>query len=80
MPAVNYYIGVKRGAPLNVHNVVAGTGSAGTAVDVEVRMQINDGATATGISKKDVVLALEILEAFVQGNGMNHNGQNLPAP
>lgn len=79
MPAVNYYIGVKRGAPLNVNNVVAGTSSAGTAVDVEVRMQINDGANATGLSKKETVIALEILEAFIEGNGINHNGSNLPA-
>lgn len=80
MAALNYYIGVKRGAPLNVNNVVAGPASAGTAVDVEVRMQINDGVNATGLSKKETVIALEILEAFIEANGNNHAGQNLPAP
>ncbi len=79
MAAVNYFIGVKRGAPLNINNVVAGPTSAGTAVDVEVRMQINDGSNATGLRRKDAVIALEILEAFIENGGNNHDGQNLPA-
>lgn len=79
MPAVNYYLGVKRGAPLNVHGVVAGTATAGTAVDVEVRLQINDGSNATGLTRKDAMLAMEILEAFIEGGGKNHDGANLPA-
>lgn len=78
MAAVNYYIGVKRGAPLNANNVVAGTSSAGTAVDVELRMQINDGSNATGLIRKDVQNAIKVLEAFLESGGNNHNGQNLP--
>lgn len=79
MAALNYYLGVKRGAPINPNNVTAGTGSAGTAVDVEVRLQINDGANATGLTRKDAMIALEILEAFIESGGNNHDGQNLPA-
>lgn len=79
MPAVNYYLGVKRGAPLNVNNVVAGTSTAGTAVDVELRLQINDGSNATGLTRKDAILAIEILEAFIESGGNNHAGANLPA-
>ena len=79
MAAVNYYLGVKRGAPLNVNNVVAGTGSAGTAVDIEVRLQINDGSNATGLLRKDALIALEIIEAFIEAGGNNHDGQILPA-
>lgn len=79
MAAVNYYLGVKRGAPLNVNNVVAGSATAGTAVDIEVRLQINDGSNATGLTRKDAQIALEIIEAFIESGGVNHNGQNLPA-
>jgi hypothetical protein len=78
MAAVNYYLGLKRGAPFNVHNVSAAATTAGTAADVEVRIQINDGSTATGITRLDVMKLLEILEAFVEGGGKNHDGQFLP--
>lgn len=79
MAAVNYYIGVKRTAPLNTHNVVAGTATAGTAVDVEVRLQVNDGSNATNLTRLDSVKCLEIIEAFIQSGGVNHAGANLPA-
>lgn len=79
MAAVNYYLGIKRNAPLNVNNVVAGTATVGTAVDIEVRLQINDGSTATGLTKLDAIKALEVIEAFIQSNGNNHSGANLPA-
>jgi hypothetical protein len=79
MAAVNYYLGVKRGAALNVNRVVAGTATSGTAVDVEVRLQINDGSNATGLTRKDAKIALEILEAFIESGGNNHDGANLPA-
>lgn len=79
MAAVNYYLGVKRGAPLNVNNVVASAATAGTAVDVEVRLQINDGANATGLTRKDAMIAIEVLEAFIESGGNNHSGSFLPA-
>jgi len=79
MAALNYFLGVKRGDPLNVNNVVSGTATAGTAVDVEVRLQINDGANATGLTRKDAQIALEILEAFIESGGNNHSGANLPS-
>ena len=79
MAAVNYYLGVKRNALLNVNNVVAGTATAGTAVDVEVRLQINDGSNATGLLRLDAIKALEVIEAVIQSGGLNHAGANLPA-
>lgn len=79
MAAVNYYLGIKRNAALNVNNVVAGTATAGTAVDIEVRLQINDGSNATGLQRLDAVKALEVIEAFIQSGGNNHDGANLPA-
>lgn len=79
MAAVNYYYGVKRGAPFNPNNVVVGTSTAGTAVDIEVRVQINDGVNATKVTKLDVYKAFELIEALVKNNGINHNGTNIPA-
>lgn len=79
MAALNYFLGVKRNAALNVNNVVAGTATAGTAVDIEVRLQINDGSNATGLQRLDCIKALEVIEAFIQSGGINHSGANLPA-
>lgn len=76
---VNYYLGLKRGAPFNVNSVVAGTTTSGSAVDVELRLQIDNGTNATGLTRKDALLVIEILESFIESGGINHNGQNLPA-
>lgn len=78
MAAVNYYIGLKRGGDLKQSSVTSGTATAGTAVDVEVRIQINDGSNATGITRNDVVLILEEVEAWIVSGGLNHAGANLP--
>ncbi len=75
---VNFYLGLKRGAPFNVNSVVAATSTQGSAVDVEVRIQIDNGTSTTGITRKDTVLLLEIIEAFIESGGNNHDGQNLP--
>jgi hypothetical protein len=79
MAAVNYFWGGKRGVALNVNNLNSGSATAGTAVDVEVRIQINDGSNATGITRKDALLILEVIEAAIESGGINHDGQNLPA-
>lgn len=79
MAALNYFVGIKRNGALNVNNLNAGPATAGTAVDVEVRMQINDGSNATGLKRLDVIKALEVIQAFIQSSGNNHDGANLPA-
>ncbi len=80
MPAVNYYLGLKRGDNNNPGNVVTGTSSGGTAADVEVRIQINDGVTATNITLKDVELLLNMIKRFVEQRGISGAlGTNLPA-
>ena len=80
MPAVNYYLGLKRGDSNNPGNVVAGTATIGTAADVELRIQINDGVTATNITIKDVILLLEQFEQYVTQRGITGAlGTNLPA-
>lgn len=79
MAALNYYLGIKRGANMQMVSVVAGTSSGNTAADVEVRIQINDGSNATNITRKDVVVALEQIEQWIMDGGLNHAGANLPA-
>jgi hypothetical protein len=81
MAAVNYYLGFKRGATAAspTISIVTGTSSAGTAVDVEVRIQINDGTNATNITRKDVNILLDGIESFINSGGLNHAGANLPA-
>lgn len=69
-----YYVGVKYGQEFNPDNVVSGTGSAGATLDVEVRME-----TANGLTKKDAVLGLQQIIAFIESNGQGPgDGANLP--
>lgn len=76
---VNYYIGLKRGANSYADTVTVGTTTAGTAVDVEVRMQIDNGTGVTGLTRKDVVKILDLLEKYVIQGGFDFKGTNLPA-
>ncbi len=76
---VNYYIGVKRGDPLNIQNVQTSTSTLGSAADIELRMQIDNGTSTTGLTRKDVLIAMEILEAFIESAGLQHAGATLPA-
>ncbi len=80
MPAVNYYLGLKRGDSNNPGNVVAGTSTIGTAADVEVRIQIDNGTNTTGITRKDVAILLEMIERYVEQDGISGSlGAFLPA-
>lgn len=79
MAAVNNYLGLLRGASNNIGNVVVGTASAGTATDVEVRIQINNGTNATGITTLDVELLLNTIRDYINSNGVTGNaGAELP--
>jgi len=78
MAALNYYVGATRGQNFNTNNVSAGTSSAGTSADVELRMQINTGAANTGLTKLDVIKSIELLKAYVEANGIAHSGANVP--
>jgi hypothetical protein len=80
MAALNYYLGLRRGAEMNPENVTAGTATAGTAVDVEVRLQADPGTGATGLTRHESVLALQQIIAFIEGGGQGPgDGANLPA-
>jgi hypothetical protein len=78
MAALNYYLGLPRGAGGAMGNVVAGTSSAGTAVDVEVRIQMDPGTGPTGITSLDVRLLLKTIINFMDSSGLNHAGADLP--
>jgi hypothetical protein len=68
-----YYLGVKFGADMNPENVVAGTSTAGAAVDYEMRLETGNGGT-----RKGAIEALTVIEAFINGNGQAGAGANLP--
>lgn len=79
MAAVNYYHGLKRGASANTGGVVVAAATQGTAVDVEVRIQTNNGSVATGITVKDVELLLNTIRAEIIQRGITGNlGLDLP--
>lgn len=79
MAALNYYIGFRRGAlSANPFLATTGTASAGTAVDLEVRIQMDNGSGPTGMTCKDVNILLDAIEGFVNSDGLNHAGANIP--
>lgn len=79
--AVNYYLYVARGKTDQPGNVTSATASGGTAGDIELRMQIDNGTGTTGLTKKDVLLAMELFEQYILSNWPTGSGQgtNLPA-
>ncbi len=69
-----YYHGLKRGANNNPGNVTIGTSSAGSAVDVEVRLLTDNGLTV-----KDVELLLDTIRDEIVQRGITGNlGLDLP--
>lgn len=79
MAAVNYFWGVKRGDKNNPDLITPTTATVGTAADVEVRIQINTGSVATGITKLDVLRSLDIIRQAITNGGVNHSGTDVPA-
>ncbi len=76
---VNYYIGAKRGSTDSPGDITSGTSSAGSAVDVEIRMQIDNGSGVTGLTRLDTNEIGEMLLAYLNQGGQNGAGTNLPA-
>lgn len=76
--STNYYLGVQRGAAFIDGSITAGTSSNGGNSDIEIRMQIVNGATATGLTRQDVILALDQFKNFISEGGINGAGANLP--
>lgn len=77
MAAVDYYLGWARGQGINPGQVVAGVASNGAASDVELRIQINNGTSNTGITRLDVINALQAIKAYLIGN-VPSGGADLP--
>jgi hypothetical protein len=76
---VNYYLYIARGKE-GVGNVTASASTGGTNGDIELRMQIDNGTTTTGLTKLDAIKAMEWFEAFISSNGLPSGspGTNLP--
>ena len=79
MAALNYFWGVKRGDPNNPDLITPTTATVGTAADVEIRVQINNGSNATGMTNLDVIRALDIMKQVFANRGVNHSGTDVPA-
>jgi hypothetical protein len=83
MAANNYYLGLKMFDSLNIDNVVtsastnAGPGN-GTSSDVELRIQTDTGSGPNGITRKDVLVVIETLKAFIESGNPTNSGANLP--
>ena len=83
MAANNYYLGLKMGDNNNIDLVVtsattnAGPGN-GTASDVELRIQTDTGSGPNGITRKDVIEKLIILQEFILSGNPTNSGANLP--
>ena len=84
MAALEYYYALSRGQAFNPELVVvtssANAGPAqGTAADVELRVQINNGSANTNITREEVLLLVENIKNFFLGNGAGGAGANPPA-
>ena len=78
---VNYYIGIARGNDqINVDQLTVGTATAGASVDIEVRIQINNGTGLTNLNAADVIFALEMFKLYILEGNPWSSGANLPGP
>lgn len=78
--AVNYYLGLRRDQQ-HQGAVAVGTTTGGTNADVEVRIQIDNGTTTTGMTKMDTVRLLRLIEQYIESNGVPGGlpGSSLPS-
>ena len=67
---VNYYLGIPRGKSMSPGSIAISTSATGTAADVELRMQIDNGTSTTGLTKDDVILALNVIRQYILSNGV----------
>lgn len=76
---VNYYLSIVRGK-YALAGVTSATVTQGTSADIELRMQIDNGSSTTGLTREDVVAALRTMESYLLSNGIpgGSPGTNLP--
>jgi hypothetical protein len=82
MAATDYFVSVPKrevvGGDLTNANLSSGTSSASSDY-IELRMRTVDGSTvATGLTKKDVLIALRVFERWIKDGGVIGDGSNLP--
>lgn len=82
MAAINYYVSIPfrqlpQGGTDNAH-MHSGTSSSSSDF-IELRMQVQTGAdVATGLTKRDVIMAMEVFERWIIEGGLTGNGTNVP--
>lgn len=86
MAANNFYLGLTMAQADNINNenVVAQASSnagpaAGTAADIEVRIQTDPGTGPNNIRRRQVIQGLYQIIAYIESGGSVHGGANLPA-
>ena len=58
---------------------IALAGNGQTNTDVELRMQIDNGTAATGLTRQKAELLVEVLQRFIDQGGQGHQGADVPA-
>lgn len=77
MALTEKFAGLMRGQDGQVDSVVTGTSSTST-LNVEIRVQTDDGTAVTGITRSEVARLLDTIARFYEQGGLNHAGANLP--
>jgi hypothetical protein len=82
MVATNWFVSVPFrevvGGETNNAGLHSGTSTSG-ADFIELRMmQYTTGTTSTGLTRKDVLIALEVFERWILESGLIGDGANLP--
>lgn len=55
------------------------SGTSSTATDfIELRWQSDTGSGATGVTRQDILIALEVFERFIIEGGITGNGADVP--
>ncbi len=84
MTATNYFVSIpfRRLVRDDFDNSGTHSGTSSTATDfIELRMmKYTTGTTATGLTRQDVMIALEVFERWIKEGGLISDGTNLPIP
>lgn len=83
MALTNYYVSIPKRELVpdvnSLNNLHSGTSSTSTDF-IELRMMIDDGSAPTGLTRKDVIRALEdVFMRWILQGGLIGDGTNVPA-
>lgn len=82
MAAVDHFVSIpfRRLVRNDLDNSGLHSGTSSTATDfIELRWQSNDGTNPTGVTRQDVLIALEVFERFIKEGGIVGDGTDVPA-